>query len=61
MALEQVDKRKLYTLHEPSHKALIPLPTVKYFLISAPVDWSADQYIRRFALPNGEYVSCVIW
>jgi len=35
--------------------------TVKYFLISAPVDWSRDQYIRRFLLPTGEYVSCVLW
>jgi transcription factor STE12 len=34
---------------------------VKYFLISAPVDWSPDQYIRRFLLPTGEYVSCVLW
>ncbi|KAK4457181.1 transcription factor steA protein, partial [Cladorrhinum samala] len=34
---------------------------VKYFLISAPVDWQADQYIRRFLLPTGEYVSCVLW
>jgi transcription factor STE12 len=35
--------------------------TVKYFLISAPVDWQGDQYIRRFLLPTGEYVSCVLW
>ena len=35
--------------------------TVKYFLISAPVDWTPDQYIRRFLLPTGEYVSCVLW
>lgn len=34
---------------------------MKYFLISAPVDWSQDQYIRRFLLPTGEYVSCVLW
>jgi hypothetical protein len=34
---------------------------VKYFLISAPVDWQQDQYIRRFLLPTGEYVSCVLW
>lgn len=35
--------------------------TVKYFLISAPVDWTPDQYIRRFLLQTGEYVSCVLW
>jgi transcription factor STE12 len=34
---------------------------VKYFLISAPVDWAPDHYIRRFLLPTGEYVSCVLW
>ena len=34
---------------------------MKYFLISAPVDWQHDQYIRRFLLPTGEYVSCVLW
>lgn len=34
---------------------------VKYFLLSAPVDWQHDQYIRRFLLPTGEYVSCVLW
>lgn len=34
---------------------------MKYFLISAPVDWQPDQYIRRFLLPTGEYVSCVLW
>lgn len=38
-----------------------PAPAVKYFLISAPVDWAPDQYIRRFLLPTGEYVSCVLW
>lgn len=37
------------------------MSAVKYFLISAPVDWQQDQYIRRFLLPTGEYVSCVLW
>ena len=40
---------------------LIIIATVKYFLITAPVDWSHDQYIRRFLLQTGEYVSCVFW
>ncbi|KAJ4303157.1 Transcription factor mst12 [Kalmusia sp. IMI 367209] len=35
--------------------------SITYFLISAPVDWQPDQYIRRFLLPTGEYVSCVLW
>ncbi|EPS42617.1 hypothetical protein H072_3419 [Dactylellina haptotyla CBS 200.50] len=46
------------------HDAQIQLQQVdnlKYFLISAPVDWGQDMYIRRFLLPTGEYVSCVLW
>jgi hypothetical protein len=42
----------------PSNRSCAP---VKYFLISAPVDWSPDQVIRRFLLPTGEYISCVLW
>lgn len=34
---------------------------MKYFLLSAPVDWQPDQLIRRFLLPTGDYVSCVLW
>ncbi|KAI1432057.1 STE like transcription factor [Xylaria sp. CBS 124048] len=41
--------------------ALQQVDNLKYFLISAPVEWQADQYIRRFLLPTGEYVSCVLW
>ncbi|KAI1660311.1 Ste12-like transcription factor [Daldinia decipiens] len=41
--------------------ALQQVDNLKYFLISAPVDWQHDQYIRRFLLPTGEYVSCVLW
>nr|BAJ23071.1 Ste12-like transcription factor [Colletotrichum higginsianum] len=47
------------------HDAQVALQQVdnrnEYFLISAPVDWQPDQYIRRFLLPTGEYVSCVLW
>lgn len=42
-------------------RSLLTRAAVKYFLISAPVDWQPDQYIRRFLLPTGEYVSCVLW
>lgn len=45
----------------PAARRPLTSPTVKYFLISAPVDWQPDQYIRRFLLPTGEYVSCVLW
>ncbi|KAH0610020.1 uncharacterized protein H6S33_012566 [Morchella sextelata] len=41
--------------------ALQQVDNLKYFLISAPVDWAPEQYIRRFLLPTGEYVSCVLW
>lgn len=40
---------------------LLTLSPVKYFLLSAPVDWQPDQLIRRFLLPTGDYVSCVLW
>jgi len=41
--------------------ALQQVDNLKYFLLSAPVDWQPDQYIRRFLLPTGEYISCVLW
>ncbi|KAI1818673.1 STE like transcription factor [Poronia punctata] len=41
--------------------ALQQVDNLKYFLISAPVDWQPEHYIRRFLLPTGEYVSCVLW
>ncbi|KAL4788026.1 transcription factor steA [Aspergillus varians] len=46
------------------HDAQVQLQQVdnlKYFLLSAPVDWQPDQLIRRFLLPTGDYVSCVLW
>jgi transcription factor STE12 len=63
VALQQVDNRKdrLSPAKSCSSHPLTPRPLVKYFLISAPVDWTPDQYIRRFLLPTGEYVSCVLW
>lgn len=49
------------SLPQDAQVALQQVDNLKYFLISAPVDWTADQYIRRFLLPTGEYVSCVLW
>ncbi|RAL59325.1 hypothetical protein DID88_006930 [Monilinia fructigena] len=49
------------SLPQDAQVALQQVDNLKYFLISAPVDWSQDQYIRRFLLPTGEYVSCVLW
>jgi transcription factor STE12 len=66
VALQQVDNRELYTARlctasrDPPNANCSAI-VVKYFLISAPVDWSPEQYIRRFLLPTGEYVSCVLW
>lgn len=59
VALQQVDNRTFRQLVLLDSRA--NLVAVKYFLISAPVDWTPDQYIRRFLLPTGEYVSCVLW
>ncbi|KAI5791413.1 STE like transcription factor-domain-containing protein [Pyronema domesticum] len=49
------------SLPHDAQVALQQVDNLKYFLISAPVDWQQDQYIRRFLLPTGEYVSCVLW
>ncbi|KAI9889286.1 MAG: homeodomain transcription factor ste12 [Vezdaea aestivalis] len=49
------------SLPHDAQVALHQVDNLKYFLISAPVDWIPDQYIRRFLLPTGEYVSCVLW
>ncbi|KHJ33255.1 putative ste like transcription factor [Erysiphe necator] len=49
------------SLPQDAQVALQQVDNLKYFLLSAPVDWTPDQYIRRFLLPTGEYVSCVLW
>lgn len=61
VALQQVDNRMLPLLSCVKQVFADVAYLVKYFLISAPVDWTPDQYIRRFLLPTGEYVSCVLW
>ncbi|KAJ3305406.1 homeodomain transcription factor ste12 [Kappamyces sp. JEL0829] len=33
----------------------------KLFLSTAPVNWNSNESIRRFALPDGNSVSCVLW
>lgn len=48
-------------LPQDAQVALQQVDNLKYFLISAPVDWTPDSLIRRFLLPTGEYVSCVLW
>lgn len=61
LALQQVDNCKSCCLTSLIGMMHANHVTVKYFLISAPVDWVPEQYIRRFLLPTGEYVSCVLW
>ncbi|RKP08423.1 transcription factor, STE-like protein, partial [Thamnocephalis sphaerospora] len=34
---------------------------LRYFLATAPNDWDPEQTIKRFLLPTGEYISCVLW
>ncbi|KAL7752441.1 hypothetical protein RI367_001975 [Sorochytrium milnesiophthora] len=36
------------------------LAQLAYFLQMAPTNWPMDQNIRRFLLPTGEYISCVL-
>lgn len=49
------------SLPQDAQVALQQVDNLKFFLISAPVEWQNEQYIRRFLLPTGEYVSCVLW
>ncbi|KAJ6001913.1 hypothetical protein N7499_002219 [Penicillium canescens] len=49
------------SLPHDAQVALQQVDNLKYFLLSAPVDWPPDQLIRRFLLPTGDYVSCVLW
>lgn len=64
VALQQVDNRMpespLLPLLRAASLCIVSI-TVKYFLLSAPVDWQPDQFIRRFLLPTGDYISCVLW
>ncbi|KAJ5723900.1 hypothetical protein N7488_001935, partial [Penicillium malachiteum] len=50
-----------HNLPQDAQVALQQVDNLKYFLLSAPVDWQPDQLIRRFLLPTGDYVSCVLW
>ncbi|KAF2404708.1 STE-domain-containing protein [Trichodelitschia bisporula] len=56
-----LDQEAQRSLPQEAVIALRQVENLKYFLISAPVDWSPEQCIRRFLLPTGEYVSCVLW
>lgn len=48
-------------LPQDAQVSLQQVDNLKYFLLSAPVDWPPESLIRRFLLPTGEYVSCVLW
>ncbi|KKK19749.1 sexual development transcription factor SteA [Aspergillus ochraceoroseus] len=49
------------SLPHDAQVALQQVDNLKYFLLSAPVDWQPEQLIRRFLLPTGDYISCVLW
>ncbi|CAG8609536.1 1871_t:CDS:1 [Paraglomus brasilianum] len=34
---------------------------LKYWLATAPGNWDSDTNIRRYLLPTGEHISCVLW
>ncbi|ORY00430.1 putative transcription factor SteA, partial [Basidiobolus meristosporus CBS 931.73] len=34
---------------------------MQLFLATAPTNWDPGHTIRRFMLPNGEYISCILW
>ncbi|KAG9285338.1 hypothetical protein G9A89_010813 [Geosiphon pyriformis] len=34
---------------------------LKYWLATAPCNWESDQNIKRYLLPTGEYISCILW
>lgn len=61
VALQQVDNRMSCIIDRTLRSSRVNPSLVKYFLLSAPVDWQPDQLIRRFLLPTGDYVSCVLW
>ncbi|KAI8819336.1 STE like transcription factor-domain-containing protein, partial [Fimicolochytrium jonesii] len=37
------------------------LDHLKLFLATAPTNWDPEHTIKRFTLPNGEHISCVLW
>jgi hypothetical protein len=37
------------------------LEEFKLFLQTAPVNFKPNEQIKRFQLPNGDYISCVLW
>ncbi len=37
------------------------LEEFKLFLQTAPVDFKPNETIKRFQLPNGEFINCVLW
>ena len=34
---------------------------LKYWLATAPGNWDSETNIRRYLLPTGEHISCVLW
>ncbi|BFZ59409.1 hypothetical protein YB2330_000418 [Saitoella coloradoensis] len=49
------------SLPDEARELLEQVDELKFFLLTAPAGWQKEQVIRRFLLPTGEYVSCVLW
>eukprot|EP00835_Amoeboradix_gromovi_P002797 NODE_166_length_16344_cov_0.418775.p3 type:complete len:377 gc:universal NODE_166_length_16344_cov_0.418775:6708-7838(+) len=47
--------------HAPTAVSAESVERLRYFLATAPLNWLPQESIRRHLLPNGEYVSCVLW
>ncbi|KAJ3182563.1 homeodomain transcription factor ste12 [Gaertneriomyces sp. JEL0708] len=72
---EQLTQPQILPTHQPQsqqQQQLLPsyqqdpaladlLERLKLFLATAPSNWDPDQTIKRFSLPNAEYISCVLW
>ncbi|OLL23386.1 Transcription factor steA, partial [Neolecta irregularis DAH-3] len=62
-------KAETFQLSEAQQDALPPaaklaldqVDDLKYFLATAPANWPDGTNIRRYMLPTGECISCVLW
>ncbi|KAJ3055415.1 homeodomain transcription factor ste12 [Rhizophlyctis rosea] len=49
--------RMAHTPHDITHLA----DRLKIFLSTAPSTWVPGEVLKRFPLPNGEYITCIYW
>ncbi|KAJ3114150.1 homeodomain transcription factor ste12 [Phlyctochytrium bullatum] len=57
------DIAPLPTFSEPAagESFVASLEALRVFLGTAPSNWNPDQDIKRFPLPSGEQLSCILW